>query len=189
MMMGKIEAAVEVTFGWAIVRTYAGQERLAQDALQHRGFEVYLPMTLREDVRQKRLLAVPFVPNYLFVKLSPAAPDWWLMLSTRGVHSLLGARADGRPPLLLRDEALQKFRERQEGAFIKIAARPTKPVRPEYEKGQRLAVAGGLLDRLEVVFEEFVDEKRAMLIASLPGHSDSRRKLFIDWRDLRAPEN
>jgi transcriptional antiterminator RfaH len=189
MMMGKIEAERELTFAWAIVRTNMKQERLAQDALQRRGFEVYLPMTLREDVRHKRTYAVPFVGSYLFVKLSPLAPDWWLIHSTVGVHSILGSRADGRPPLLLRDEALQKFRERQEGAYIKIAHAPAKPARPAFERGQRLRVTGGLFDKLELVFETYVDEKRAMLLASLIDSSDSRRKLFVDWRDLRSADD
>lgn len=189
MQMGRIVADRELSFAWAIVRTYQGQERLAQDALSHRGFDCYLPMTLREDRRQKAgVVAAPFLPNYLFAKLSPLSPDWWLILSTRGVSSLLGGRTDGRPPLMLRDEVLEKFRERQEGGFIKIAAKSSKPARPEFARGQRLLIAGGLFDQVETVFEEYVDDKRAMLLASLIGQTDSRRKLFVEWRDLRTPE-
>lgn len=189
MMMGEtIKAAEETVFGWAVVLTKKQQEKRAMESLEQKGFTVYMPQTLKTLVKGGlvRTFAWPVFPGYLFVKLSPATPRWWAVLHAMGVASVLGVRpGDYTLPLCLRDEVLERLRQREEAGYIKIAVRSAPPARPALVYGQKVGVVGGLWDQFELIFTEAVDEKRAMILASCLTRSDSPLKLFVKWTDIR----
>jgi hypothetical protein len=79
----------EIRRVWIVVQAKPAQERLAKDELEHKGFEVYLPMRLFED-RKGEIRATPFFGRYLFARVTLDVERWKGIYTTRGVAG--GAR-------------------------------------------------------------------------------------------------
>jgi transcriptional antiterminator RfaH len=169
----KESAATEVRPGpaWYVVCAKAGWERIAVEQLTRQGYEVYLPMKLHmtRKAGQDELLARPFFPRYLFVRLDLVAQRWRPILSTIGVASML---MGGDHPMWLADRAIDRLKAQEEGGFIKLGERAVVPER--FTAGQKVAVVvGGVVEKLEATFCEPVDENRVAVLLSLLGR-DSR---------------
>lgn len=82
---------------WIVVVSRPSQEFIAKQQLEDQarkgklgeGFEVYLPLRLYEDSK-KVTCPRPFLPNYLFARVTTHMADWRGVFSTRGVKGVLG---------------------------------------------------------------------------------------------------
>jgi transcription antitermination factor NusG len=177
MMMGKVKTAKAeaVSSCWIVVQTYQGQERRAKEALMRQGFEVYLPMTLKQDRVYKRWFGAPFFPKYLFMRVTPATVEWWRVFSSMGVQCVIG----GENPRGLKDWVVEAIRAREENGVIKIAQAEDLPA--NFSPGERVRLVGDLA--VEAVFLEHIDDKRAFVLTRLIGTGDSRTT--VELRKLR----
>jgi len=160
---------------WVVVVAKPGQERRARRELEQQGFEAYLPMKVSMNRKTQQLVAMPFFPRYLFAKVSLEIGDWRKVWYTFGVQGLLGS-ADR--PLGVRDALIDRIRAQEEDGFIKIGLEAQGP---RFDRGQRVQT----LDEFgfEGVFQERVDDKRALILVSFLGR-DSR--FVVDLRKLRS---
>lgn len=165
---------------WVVVVSKPGQERRARLELERQGFEVYLPMKLAMDKRPGRagqMMASPFLPRYLFARVSLLLGDWRKIWSTFGVHGLLGA---AERPIGVADEVVERIRLAEEDGYIKIGLEADGP---KFGKGEAVRFSMGPVDDLEGLFQERVDDKRALILVSCLGR-DSR--FVVDLRKLRS---
>jgi transcriptional antiterminator RfaH len=154
---------------WYVVCAQAGQERVAKEHLLQQGYETYLPMRLFLN-RKQELVARPFFPRYMFVRVDLVEQAWRPILSTMGVRSML---MSGDSPMWLDGRIVGRLMAQEEGGFIKLADRKTAPIACRFEPGQRVRVKGGVLDKLEGVFFEDIDANRIVILLSVLGR-DSR---------------
>lgn len=176
MMKNQSEAKTEKKV-WVVVVSKPQQERLARFHLEAQGFEPYLPMKLSMNVKRQELVAMPFLPGYLFARTGLAISQWGKIWNTRGVHGVLGS---GDRPIGVRDEVVERIRLQEEAGFIKVGLEAEGG---RFERGEKVRVVGEL--GIEGLFVECVDRKRATLLVSLLGR-DSR--LTVDLRKLRSAE-
>jgi transcriptional antiterminator RfaH len=161
--------AVEVHMGpaWYVVCAQAGRERTAREHLERQRYEVYLPMRLHLD-RKGELVARPFFPRFMFVRLDLLAQPWRPILSTVGVRSMM---MSGDHPMWIKAKHIDRLKAQEEGGFIKLCERPQMVER--FKEGQAVRLSGFGLDMLEATFSEPVDEARVAILVSLFGR-DSR---------------
>lgn len=160
---------------WIVVVSNPGQERLARLNLDQQGFEPYLPMRLAMNRRKQELVAMPFFPRYLFARTGLAMSEWGKIWNTRGVHGVLG---HGDRPIGVANMLIERIRAQEEGGYIKIGLEADAP---RFEPGERVVTTDEF--GFEGVFQERVDEKRAMILVSFLGR-DSR--FTVDLRKLRS---
>lgn len=160
---------------WVVVVAKPQQERLARFHLEQQGFEPYLPMKLSLNVKKQQLVAMPFLPGYLFGRTGLGVAAWGKIWNTRGVHAVLGS---GDRPIAVRDAVIERIRLQEEAGYIRVGLEADAS---RFTPGQKVRVMGDL--GIEGLFLESVDRKRATLLVSLLGR-DSR--LTVDIRKLRA---
>ena len=161
---------------WVVVVSKPGQERRARRELELQGFETYLPMKLSMNRKAQELVAMPFFPRYLFARVSLDIGDWKKIWYTYGVHGLLGT-ADR--PVGVKDALIERVRAAEEDGYIKMGLEAEGK---HFRAGERVVAEHGDL-AFEGVFQERVDDKRAMILVSCLGR-DSR--FVVDLRKLRA---
>jgi len=160
---------------WVVVVSKPGQERRAKRELEQQGFETYLPMSLSMHIKTKQMVAAPFFPRYLFARVSLAVQDWRKIWYTFGVQGLLG---QAERPVGVADEMIDLIRVHEEAGFIKVGLQAEGQ---RFERGERVKAIGEI--EFEGVFQERVDDKRAMILVSFLGR-DSR--FIVDLRKLRS---
>jgi transcription antitermination factor NusG len=160
----------EIRRVWIVVQAKPAQERLAKDELEHKGFEVYLPMRLFED-RKGEIRATPFFGRYLFARVTLDVERWKGIYTTRGVAGVLGC---GMQPHGVNDQVVERIRQQEDGGFIRLGLAED----CLYTKGDRVAVGS-----IEAVFSERVDSKRVAILVSLLQRADSR--VVVDISKLR----
>ncbi|WP_426043688.1 transcription termination/antitermination NusG family protein [Caulobacter sp. DWR3-1-2] len=164
-----VSSAQEVTPArrWRVVQAKPHGEREAKRNLVQQGFEVYLPMALSEDPatprRPKRRIIRAFLPGILFVRFEPTLDQWRSISSTVGVRSVMMI---GDKPVSVPDRQVQSIADREEAGFIRIATRAS--VKANWKQGQALRLVGTTCD-IDVVFEELLDENRAVIFVELLG--------------------
>lgn len=168
--------ATPVASVWIVVVSKVGQERRVKHELQQQGFEVYLPMKLTEN-RRRELVASPFLPRYLFARVTLAVERWKSIYSTMGVAGVLGR---GERPTGVKDKLVQRIRDQEDGGFIRLGLE----TEAQLAKGDRVGFEVAGVD-LEGLFEERVDARRVLILASFLGR-DSR--FVVDLADVRAAE-
>lgn len=173
---GMMMAAVERKM-WIVVVSKPGQERLAKENLGKQGFEPYLPMRLAFNVKRKEMVTMPFFPRYLFARTGLLMSDWGKIWNTRGVHGVLG-QADR--PIGVKDELIAQILMREESGYLKVGLESGTP---KFEPGERVVTIDEI--GFEGIFEERIDERRAMILVSFLGR-DSR--FTVDLRKLRLAE-
>ena len=167
---------------WIVVVSKPGQERRAKRELEQQaadfgpGFEVYLPMKLAAN-RKRELVAGPFFPRYLFARVDLGVAAWRRIWSTYGVAGVL---SQGERPVGVADWVVERVKAQEEQGFIKMGLAAERARALGFEKGQTVRVEGMAL---EAVFDELVDDKRAVIFLSLIGR-DSR--VTVDLSKLRS---
>lgn len=166
---------------WVVVVSRPAQEIIAKQQLDQQGaavfgdgFETYLPLKLYQDPKREGVtLSRPFLPNYLFARLSPHVADWRGLFSTRGVKGVLGF--SGSRMRGVKDELVVKIREREEQGFTRLGLAEDLPPGKVFERGQAVKV-----DRLvDAMVLEMVDARRALILYSLFNGSDSRQVMDL----------
>jgi transcription antitermination factor NusG len=81
---------------WFAVWTRNQHEPKVDEALRHKGIDVFLPRVAVASARRdrRRILARPLFPGYLFVRFVPSSESYIQIASTDGVVRLLGERWD-----------------------------------------------------------------------------------------------
>ncbi len=154
---------------WYVVVAVSGQERLARVHLERQGFEVYLPMRLHLD-RNGDLVAKPFLPRHMFVRMDLLATLWRPIISTIGVRKIL---LSGDHPMWIDDKLIDRMKDQEEGGFIKVGDRDNAPIACRFDPGQKVRVKSGPFEKLEGAFFEPIDENRVAILLSICGR-DSR---------------
>ncbi len=166
---------------WIVVITKLQNERMVARDLERKGFEVYLPMCLKEG-RDGGSYPAPLLPRYLFARMALSSLRWQSLLSTVGVARVLCTPAR---PIGVREEFLAKLRAKEVAGYVAVgcagagAAGAAQGVR--LKKGDRITTLGGAV---EALVSETIDGKRATLLASL-FNSDSVR-ITVDLRKQAA---
>jgi transcriptional antiterminator NusG len=133
---------------WYVVHTYAGYEnkvkanleqRIASMGMQEKIFEVVIPT---EDVVQikggkRQLVKQKVFPGYLLVRMEMDDQSWFVVRTTPGVTSFVGA---GARPTPLSEEEVAKILERKPPERLKP--------RLEFEEGETVRVTSGPLANL-----------------------------------------
>jgi hypothetical protein len=143
---------------WRVCQTRQGQERLALENLEGRGFEAYLPMHLVHCMpkgQPARNVGYPLFPTYVFVKPNPQAVRWNKVYSTRGVKAVLN--------MPVKDRVIAAIQAREIDGYVRLeqAELPA----PKWQKGEAVTYDG----YLDAIFQEAVDGRRAMILLRLLG--------------------
>ena len=86
------------TSGWHALYTRHQHEKVVAQALTGKGFEVFLPLysAVRRWKDRQKELSLPLFPSYVFIR---GGLDRMLnIVTTPGVHALVGWGAAGRGP-------------------------------------------------------------------------------------------
>ena len=127
------EALEDVAPQWYVLYVRSRHEIVADGELQKKGIKTYLPFVrkLRQWKDRKKLVDFPLFPGYLFVNISPASPDYFKVLKTRGavafITSALGhpvpvssEEIDSLRLLVESGEELDVYPNLREGAGVRI---------------------------------------------------------------------
>lgn len=105
------------TTAWFVAHTRCNQERLCAEALERKGFDVYLPMkTVRvSHARRAQVVTRPLFGRYLFVGLDHVTPAFSAVRKSLGVEWIV---QNGANPVRVRNVLIDGLREAEEaGAF------------------------------------------------------------------------
>jgi transcription antitermination factor NusG len=117
---------------WYALRTTPRHEKLIATVLQHKGYEVFLPLyECRRD--RRKLVQLPVFPGYLFCQFSPTVR--LPILITPGVLQIVGL---GRVPVPIDPDEIEAIRCL---AFNNLQLEPW----PYLEVGQKVQVRDGPL--------------------------------------------
>lgn len=165
--------------GWILVKTKQHVEVRTKDRIEDRlRLEVYLPMKLVED-RRKRLIGVPFLPGYLFVRVSANVSAWRGLYSTEGVAEVVGVKPNRI--IALREFVIERIRAQEDGGFIKLGLR--RDAAKEFKNGDAVRVCDDLA--LEGLFDEVIDAKRCWILTNLLG---GKTRAVVDLAKLAPRE-
>jgi transcription antitermination factor NusG len=163
---------------WCCARWEPDRERLALDHLQRTGFETYYPI-----IRAQRRIGVRRFEGsaglfglYGFVLIRT---QWYNARWAPGVAALI-IGADGRPAKV-GDEIIARLREREdEQGFIVLHKGP---VRPEFERGDKLRIIQGAFTGHIVLYEGMTTRQRIEVLLTMLG---AERRVSVARADVRA---
>lgn len=166
---------IHQALAWVVVVSKSGQEVLAKEQLEAKGFEVYLPMRMYEN-RKGETCARPFLDNYLFAHVPLLVSEWKSIFSTRGVKGVLGV--SGNRAYGLKDRVIQRIKDREDAGYIRLGLLEDQAPR-RFGSGERVKVD----DLLDGLFLEHVDARRALILVSLLGRDSEQ---VVDLKRLAA---
>lgn len=150
---------------WFVLMTGWNKELLARENLLRQGIDSYCPMRLAEIRPRGRpayMRGLPFFPRYLFVNVDMGVPGWRSIYGTRGVTGVLPS---GDKASAILAKLVEDIRKEEVGGYVQLAPEllpcPWKPGDP--------VCYGAVRD---AIFQERVDERRALILVSLLGRSD-----------------
>lgn len=147
---------------WYVVSTHARGEARAEQHLRNQDFEAYLPRyrKQRRHARKVDVVLAPLFPRYIFVRLDLDMQRWRSVNGTQGVSHIICC---GETPAPVPEGIVECIMARENDAGAVMLA-PRGPVR-----GDVLRITEGALADQIGLFEEMVDEKRAILLLDLMG--------------------
>jgi transcriptional antiterminator RfaH len=141
---------------WLLAYTKPRAETLAQEHLEHQGFEVFYPLMRTRKLRRRKWTWIeePLFPRYLFVGAS-TNQSWAPVHSTVGVTSLIkfGGTYATVPEALIE--------------LLRSSAEQPQVHRPLFQQGQKLRIIAGSYSSLEAIFEMEEGEQRATVLLDL----------------------
>ena len=171
---------------WYCLQTKHKQEENTKDALESRGYKVYLPLALI-DKRKHRIITTeatweyftePLFPTYLFVQISEGEDDFYPITETSGVLKIvkMTKRDDGYLyPTIIPDEIITALRELEDAQGIHSRHKA------DYEKGDKVQVIRG-------VFKDFPAEIYSMdkveRVSILIDFFNSVKEIEVSYRDI-----
>jgi transcription antitermination factor NusG len=167
---------------WVVVQTKKGQERRAAREIKAEGFEIYLPMKICKRVRfgKEEVLPMPFLPSYMFARVSLQLDEWRTIFRLEGVFTILG----GTRPYGVQDWVIRRIKLAEENGYIPMGLHREGGEVPQdlVERKTKVLVDKGTCD-IEGLFLERVDANRALILVSLL-QRDSR--ITVDLRKVKA---
>jgi len=149
---------------WCVVYTKPQAEPTARAHLCRQGFDVYMPVYMKErrHARKTSMVRKPLFPRYLFVRLGELA-QWRKIESTTGVAGLVRA---GEGPAALDEDVISEIRKREDDkGMIRMLSEKG------FAAGELLRVTKPGLSGLRVIFEQQDDQKRVVGLLQLLGRS------------------
>ena len=157
---------------WYVVHTKPQREAVAFGNIVAQAFTAFLPLG-KEPGKPAR----PLFPRYLFVEIA-RGENWWPILSTRGVSTIL-CSASGFPiPVPLDVMANLRARLDPETDIIQLATRAR---RRKFEKGKKVQIIDGPFQSLDALFVALRGE-RAEILLDVAGRA---AKVTVDAGVLR----
>ncbi|MCW0234959.1 MAG: hypothetical protein OJJ21_15265 [Ferrovibrio sp.] len=151
-----------MTNAWYAVYTQTGRETAAAQHLRNQGFSVYLPQyrKMRRHAGRVEVVATPLFPRYLFAGIDMQQQRW---RSVNGTIGVIGLVMSGDKPMPVPDPVIDEIRAREdETGFISLST-------PAFRRGQALRIVEGPMADTQALFEETIDNNRAILLISLMG--------------------
>lgn len=159
---------------WYVVHSQVNAERRALENLERQGYSAWLPLyrKTRRHARRVETVLRPLFPRYLFVEIDTESEPWRSILSTFGVHSLIG---DSDAPQPVPAAVIEALRARA-GADGTFELKPR-----NLKSGDRVRVTVGPLADLEGLFEAETDADRVRVLLTLMGREV---RVILDGVDL-----
>ena len=126
---------------WFAVHVCSRHEKLVDRLLSEKGFETFLPLTVkrsRASARRFREAYIPLFPGYLFSRFHPSNEDCYRVRATTGVVGVVQARTT---PLPVPDAEIESIRRLLE---LNIECKPS----PAFQTGQKVIIKEGPLKGL-----------------------------------------
>ena len=159
---------------WIVLYTQPHKERMVRDYLENEGFRVYLPEIRNKIQRSDRRSKRPFFPHYLFIKGS----DEDKIAEIRWTPGLRSVVSFGGRPALVPDKIVEHIRERLKTYEISEEEL--------YKSGERIRVASGPFEGLDVIFDRRLSEKERVRVF-LELMSKIQVPVEMDLKDLLPP--
>jgi|SRR5579885_3455834 len=147
---------------WYIIHTYAGHENKVQHALRQRSetmgfvdriFDIIVPVrnTIKVSQGKKETVKEKIFPGYVLVKMLLDDETWFMVRSTPGVTSFIGAGSKPTPISEKEVEAIQQFMKQEEPMY-----------KVSFATGEAVKIVDGpFTDFLGTI--DKIDEKRGKL--------------------------
>lgn len=126
---------------WYALWTKSRHEFKAQEALANKGFEVFLPTTIKQSIRKDRrkFYKAPLFPGYIFVKTELNTDIYVEIVRSHGIVNLLGWKEKKAPSipeaqieslkiLINREIPLETHPFLKVGTYVKVIKGPLKGV-------------------------------------------------------------
>ena len=158
---------------WYAVYAKTQLEVWAQNNLEERGFEVYLPLYLkqRRHARRTDIVSRPLFPRYLFVRADIEAGHRPRVNTAPGVAYLVSF---GDRPAVVSDAIIEEIRGREgEDGFIRLGRGQ------KFSEGDRVKVSEGALCDHVGLFQCSTDNERVFILLELLGRQ-ARVKVPLD---------
>ncbi len=147
---------------WYVVHTHPHAEERALRHLERQRYDTWLPLyrkRRRHAGRQETVLR-PLFPRYLFVHVDLTVERWRPILSTVGVHRIVGGPAGPQP---IRGDVIAGLKERASpDGYFDLAD-------PSLKSGDRVRILVGPLADLEGIFQADSDAERVSILLRLMG--------------------
>jgi len=149
---------------WYALYVRSRHEFKVEDELVSKGVQVYLPVVrkFRQWKDRKKLVEFPVFPSYLFVQMPLKDEIFHEVIRTRGVVSLLSARA-GVPTPVSPAEIVSLKLLFNSGAEVDVY--------PHLKEGARVRVVGGSLTGAEGIIEKKGEHHMLRVNVGLLGRS------------------
>lgn len=127
---------------WKALYVNSRAEKKIGDTLLAKNIEAYVPLvkTMRQWSDRKKMVEIPLMNGYVFVKVSQQEQD--KVLQTRGVVSFV--RSEGRTAII-RDEEINRLKQLVELGYQLEAGAISKT----YKEGDKVKITSGSLKGLE----------------------------------------
>lgn len=132
---------------WYAVYTRSRFEKKVHEDLSGQGIETFLPLYSQKSQRKNTTVIVkrPLFTSYLFVNTSPKSQQWFKVLDSRGVVTVLGSK---NGPTVIPEREITMIRQVLSSKFPVTSS-------PWLQKGKRVRVVAGPLCGIEGVVEEY----------------------------------
>lgn len=151
--------------GWLVIITKPNQEGIALAQLVAQAYEPFLPLSVVERRRGRKIatVRVPLFTGYVFVRYIRGETDLGPIISTRGVSRIIASR-EGRPALL--DEVVvDEIRNRMhsDGGAVK----PVEAIRKIFLRDDPIAIIEGPLAGFSGLFVSNEEDRVTVLLNML----------------------
>ena len=119
---------------WYVLYTRSKWEKKCAESIKENGYEVYLPLikTLKQWSDRKKMIEIPLISGYLFVKIYNK--DSYKILDTLGI---VGFVKFGGNPALIRDSQINALKKAINNNLI------IESINKTFEKGQKVKIISG----------------------------------------------
>ncbi len=127
---------------WHAVYVSSRTEKKISEALLNKGIEAYVPLvkTMRQWSDRKKMVELPLLNGYVFVKISPAEND--KITQTKGIVNFV--RSEGKIAVI-RDVEIERLKQLVELGYHLEA----NGINKKYKEGDKVKISSGVLKGIE----------------------------------------